>query len=156
TYAGEMVSKIVDIHSKEETILPVPIDSVSRNGRFATSFSYERLEKYMPGYGYNHEDKISFVSDQSPANTGLFLIDLETKEKRLLVDLQSLALQSSEEENSKVSFHYVSHSLFSHDGRYLSFFRRWVGEETLKRYTRLMIYDLELDELFQVPTGYMV
>ena|SRR5690606_30600369 len=156
TYAGEMVSKIVNIESKEETILPVPIDSVSRNGRLATSFSYERLEKYMPGYGYNHEDKISFVSDPHPINTGLFLIDLETKERRLLVDLRSLAQQSLKEENSRTSYHYVTHSLFSNDGRYISFFHRWVGEETFKRYTRLMIYDLELDKLFQVPTGYMV
>lgn len=156
TEHGEMVSKLVDINSRQEDTVPFPIDSASPDGRYATSFSYERLEKYMPGYGYNHKDNISFLSEKAPSETGLYLVDIKGKTRKLLVSLETLAEQAQSEENAQSSFHYVTHSLFSHNGKYISFFHRWVGEETRKRYTRLMIYNLENDELFQIPTGYMV
>lgn len=156
THEGVMIAKTIDISSQSEQIISSPIDSVSLDGKFATSFSYERLEKFMPGYGYNHSDELSFLNDKAPLNTGLFLVDLEKNTKKLLIDLKTLADQSKAEENSVESSHYVTHSLFSHDRKYISFFHRWVGEDTRKRYTRLMIYNLDTDEVFQVPTGYMV
>src|SRR5690606_17024018 len=107
-------------------------------------------------YGYNHSDDISFVKDKAPSKTGLFLVDLKKNERRLIVSLKELADQSRDHENSLESFHYVTHSLFSHDGKYISFFHRWVGDETLKRFTRLMVYDLTTGRLFQAPTGHMV
>ncbi|WP_353136502.1 hypothetical protein, partial [Pseudopedobacter sp.] len=156
TIKNEMVSKIINIESGEEKVISMPIDSVSSDGRYATSFSYHRLEKFMPGYGYCYEDDISFINEQSPDNSGLYLIDLQTKKNRLLVDLKTLANESILDDYSTISSHYVTHSLFSKDGRYISFFHRWVGKETLKRYTRLMIFDLQTSSLFQLPIGYMV
>ena len=154
---GELLgSKIVDLDTRETDFIPFPVDSVSRDGMYATSFSYERLEKFMPGYGYCHQDDISFLDEKTPDGTGFYLINLNTKERKLLVSLKELASQSIDEENASTSSHYVTHSLFSHDGRYISFFHRWVGEDTRKRYTRLMIYDVEKENLFYVPTGYMV
>lgn len=151
-----IVSNIIDIDTKEEEIIPFPIDSASSDGIHATSFSYERLEKFMPGYGYCHQDDISFLDQRAPEGTGFYLVNLKTKEMKMLVSLKELASQSANDEISSTSSHYVTHSLFSHDGRYISFFHRWVGEDTRKRYTRLMIYDMVTEKLFQVPTGYMV
>ena len=156
TNHDKMISKIINISNKEEILINYPIDSVSKDGKYATSFSYERLEKFMPGYGYCHSDEISFLNEPASKNTGLFLINLEEKSSRLIVNLMELANQSKDKENSKFSNHYVTHTLFSEDGRYVSFFHRWVGEETRKRYTRLMIYDLKKKEFFQIPTGFMV
>lgn len=156
TQDGGMISKVVNLENKQEEIIPVPIDSVSPNGTLATSFSYERLEKYMPGYGYNFKDDTSFLEEKAPAGSGLYLVDLSDKTVKLLVSLELLAEQAKSEENAKDSYHYVTHSLFSHNGKYISFFHRWVGEETRKRYTRLMIFNLKTGELFQIETGYMV
>jgi len=156
THDGRLGSRIIDINTKKTDDIPFPVDSVSSDGMYATSFSYERLEKFMPGYGYCHHDDISYIDQKAPENTGFYIVNLETKERRLLVSLKELASQALQEENAADSSHYVTHSLFSHDGRFISFFHRWVGEETRKRYTRLMIYDRENDHLFQVPTGYMV
>lgn len=156
TKSDKMISKIVDINTREEKEISFPIDSVSSDGRYASSFSYERLEKYMPGYGYCHQDDISFLSQAAPEKTGLYLIDIEFNTSRLIVTLEQLARLSEQEENSKEGFHYVTHSLFSPDGRYLSFFHRWVGDDTRKRYTRLVIYNLETNTFEVAPTGYMV
>lgn len=152
TKGCRMVSKIVDIHTKEEKIIPYPIDTLSPNGKYATSFSYQRLEEHMPGYGYIHEDKDAFIPKKAPSDTGLYLINIETKERELIADLKSLAERTKNEEASSKSDHYVTHSEFSHDSKYISFFHRWTGEYKGKRYTELMIYNLETQELFRAPT----
>lgn len=156
THNNEMCSKIVDIHTKEEDIIPYPIDTVSSDGLYATSFSYERLEKHMPGYGYAHKDDYSYMDYKTTDKTGLFLINLETKEKKLLVDLKTLSDSTKPCEASSESNHYVTHSEFSHDSKYISFLHRWTGDYKGKRYTELMIYNLETDEMFRFPTtGHM-
>ncbi len=152
----KLESKIVNILTNDEKHISFPIDSVNHTGDFATSFSYERLEKYMPGYGYNHSDSISFLHEKSSSNTGLYLVDLKNNSQELLVSLEELSKLSSDMEASKESSHYVTHSLFSTNGNYISFFHRWVGKETRKRYTRLLIYDLEKKVIIPISTGYMV
>lgn len=144
----------VDNHNKRE--IDYPIDSVSSDGRFATSFSYERLQKYMPGYGYEFNDRYSFIDEKAPSKTGLYIVDLETNTRSLIVSLKDLADNSIKEEMSLEGYHYVTHSLFSPDGNYVSFFHRWVGKDTRKRYTRLVIYDIQTKTYIIAPTGYMV
>lgn len=153
---GTLLSIIYDINTLESKEVCMPIDSASHDGRFATSFSYERLEKYMPGYGYCYEDDYSYIDNQYPEKSGLFLVDLKTNTSSLLVSLKKLYELVKEEVGASVSNHYVTHSLFSNDNKYIAFFHRWVGDDTRKRYTRFMIYDLAKKELFSLPTGYMV
>jgi hypothetical protein len=156
TLKGKMVSKIIDIHSRKEKVIPYPIDTVSPDGSYATSFSYQRLEEHMPGYGYCHPDDYASIDEKAPSDTGFYLINLDTGERTLLADLKSLAKRTKREEASIRSDHYVTHSEFSHDSKYVSFFHRWTGEDKSKRYTKLMIYNLDTDELFGIPAaGYM-
>lgn len=152
THNGVLGAKVIDIYSKEEDIIPYPIDTMSKDGKYATSFSYERLEKHMPGYGYPHQDNYSYVDEETTDKTGLYIIDLETKQRRLLVDLKTLSDSTTSFEASTDSHHYVTHSEFSHDGKYISFLHRWTGEYKSKRYTELMIYNMETDKMFRFPT----
>lgn len=152
TTNDNMNSKIVNIHSGDENIIPFPIDTVSPDGKYATSFSYERLEKHMPGYGYCHKDEYSYIDEKSSNETGLFIVELHTKERKLIVSLDELANSTASFEASNVSDHYVTHSEFSHDSKLISFLHRWTGEYKGKRYTELMIYNLETGKLIRVPT----
>lgn len=152
TVNGRMSSKIVNINTMEEVVIPYPIDTVSPCGKFATSFSYERLEEHMPGYGYCHLDDYSYMNKKAPKETGLFLINLNTKEAKLLVDLESLAKGTSQLDGSLEWDHYVTHSEFSHDSKLISFMHRWSGEYKGKRYTEFMLYNLKNDNLSRIPT----
>ncbi len=152
THNKEMCAKIVDIYSKEENIIPYSIDTVSSDGLYATSYSYERLEEHMPGYGYVHKDDHSYMDKKTTDKTGLFLINLKTMERKLLVDLKKLSDNTANFEASSESHHYVTHSEFSHDSKYISFLHRWTGKYKGKRYTELMIYNMENEELFRFPT----
>src|SRR5690606_36671619 len=77
-------AKVYNIQSKEERLLSWPIASVTKDGKLATSFSYSRLERLMPGYGYNYVNVDKSLNDKAPSDTGLFIIDVVRNETRLL------------------------------------------------------------------------
>lgn len=152
---GNLVSKIVNIDTKNEQIIDFPIDTMSNDGKLATSFSYSRLQRLMPGYGYPCQDE-NFLDEKAPKETGLFVIDLEKNTRKLLVSLNELAEELEDISLSQNYSHYVTHSEFSFDGRYISFLHRWTADDIRKRTTRLVIYDLRENTYFVAPTDGMV
>lgn len=157
TYIDKRIcSVIVDVTTGCSKILNYPIDTVSPDGKYATSFSYERLELLMPGYGYPYSDTYSYCEERYPSETGLYIIDLKTEERRMLLSLSQLHDELEGYENKSECMHYVTHTEFSGSGRYISFMHRWVGKEKRLRWTRLLIYDLETGQYFALPTNGMV
>lgn len=154
SFAGKLGSRIFNLGTKELKDIGFPIDTVHRKKRIATSFSYERLEKLMPGYGYPYADD-SYLNENASANTGIFLVDLERNTNELLVSLEELVEELNNQELYQYR-HYVTHSEFSLDGQYISFLHRWVGEDVMKRWSRLVVYDLSNKSFFALPTSGMV
>lgn len=146
-------SLLVNIETHEEKVVDWPIDTVSPDGHYATSFSYERLQKMMPGYGYLYGDADSNMSENISKNTGLFLIDLERNERRLLLSLEQIASFEAED-GMRDTFHFVTHTSFSFDYRYISFLHRWY--RGIYRRTRLIVYDTETGRMYASPTTGMV
>lgn len=153
---GVLKSELVDIRDKSKINIDYPIDTVSPDGKYATSFSYERLEMLMPGYGYPYKDADSYIDELAPVKSGLFLIDLASGKRKLLVDLKTLSEDAEIPEAQRGFRHYVTHSEFSENGRYISFMHRWVGNEIRLRWTRLLIYDLKENRYFSLPAKEMV
>jgi Tol biopolymer transport system component len=141
------------VASEEKRLVSWPIDSVSADGRLATSFSYGRLEQLMPGYGYAVGDDEAHLDLLTTADTGLYLIDLAKNERRLLVSLQQLSDLQTEGRMAD-TYHFVTHTEFSPDGRYVAFLHRWY-KGTFKG-TRLVVIDLQTNELHISPTTGMV
>lgn len=154
TCEGEKLNAtICDVATGNKRLLGWPIDSVSGDGLWATSFSYGRLEKLMPGYGYAVSDDEAFLDQYAPASTGLYLVDLTKNERQMLVSLEQLtALQP--ELSMADTFHFVTHTEFSPCGRYVAFLHRWY-KGTFK-HTRLVVLDLETREMYVSPTTGMV
>lgn len=144
---------ICDINSGDTRRVSWPIDHVSGDGKWATSFSYGRLERLMPGYGYAVGDNETLAEAYAPEETGLYLVDLQTNTRRMLMSLKQLAdLQSEESMTDK--YHFVTHTEFSPDGRYIAFLHRWY-KGTFQR-TRLVVYDLQTGHVHISPTTGMV
>lgn len=150
---GKMVSEIVDITTQEKVYLDYPIDTIAHNHKQATTFSYERLQHCMPGYGYPYQDGEAYLSEPYPKETGLFTLDLVTGKRELLVSLYELAMSGPEEFRGDY-IHYVTHTEFSHDDRYISFLHRWIRMEgtNLKRWTRIMVYDTATSKVIELPS----
>jgi Tol biopolymer transport system component len=144
---------ICEIATGENRLIGWPIDSVSADGRWATTFSYGRLEKLMPGYGYAIGDDEADLEDNSPEGTGLYLIDLTKNERQMLVSLKQLS-ELQPEADMADTCHFVTHTEFSSDGRYVAFLHRWY-KGTFKR-TRLIVLDLQTRQMYVSPTSGMV
>ncbi len=151
---GKLVSTIIDVETGISRNLPDPIDAVfvSEKEQLATSFSYERLQMCMPGYGYPYADD-SFKDEKAPSSTGLFLMDLNSGNKKLIVPISKLKEMFGSECADKY-FHYVTHSEFSKDGRYISFLYRRMEEDgdINKRITLMVVYDRTNGKLTLLPT----
>lgn len=151
---GSLCSVILNLDTKESDIVPFPIDSIyiDNNTRLATSFSYERLERCMPGYGYPYKDN-GKVDIAAPEDTGLFLVDLVTSERKILISLKDIALIVTGE-IEKEYLHFVTHTEFSHDGRYISFLYRRIPKEGnyMKRRSVMCVYDRQDEKLVILPT----
>ena len=149
-----LVSKVVNIDSLEERIICSPIDSIYVSGEqmVATTFSYERLQRCMPGYGYPYSDD-SFLDKNYSMDTGLYEIDINTGVPSLLLSLSEIAtVANTLEENEYL--HFVTHSEYSKDGKYISFLYRRIPKKGnyMKRRTNIMVYDRELKRLQMLPT----
>ena len=152
---GNYCSKIINKSGKVIDFFPFPIDSVSKCGNFATSFSYERLEKMMPGYGYIFKEKYSYVNKKITSKTGLFIYNLQTKKIKYFISLESLCLNI--DQKFKSYYHYVTHTSFSENGKYISFMHRWTDpNKTLKRWSILKVLNTENNEIITLPTDLMV
>ena len=151
--AGRLCAALCDIESGTRQVVPWPIDSVSPDGRYATTFSYGRLECLMPGYGYATGDDEAFTDICCPEDTGLWLIDLLTMERRSLIDLKTLSCLQPEADMAD-KYHFVTHTEFSPDGRYVAFLHRWY--RGVFQRTRLVVYDLQTGQVHLSPTTGMV
>ena len=140
--------------SKKESIISYPIDTVSHNGRYATTFSYRRLEKMMPGYGYDVEDG-SYLDEAAPKDTGLYLIDIKQNTRSLLLSLADLA-KMEPTENMKGARHFVTHTEFSPDNQRIAFLHRWTFDDPDERFTRLITCRLDGTDIHISPTTDMV
>ena len=136
------VSKIYSLLKKNIIVVDFPIDTISSNGKYATSFSYERLNRYMPGYGYLFSDE-PFFEENSSDKTGLYLCDIENNEKKLIVSLRELS-EIIPNETMNGAHHFVTHTQFSPDGSRIAFLHRWTyGDNPDKRYSRLVTCKLD-------------
>ena len=95
--ANRLVSKIHDLSTGEYQVIDCPIDAVYHDGQrsLASSFSYECLERCMPGYGYPYRDG-GKLDDPAPKDSGLFLVDLKENTSELLISLSELAQMEDE------------------------------------------------------------
>ena len=154
TVKDHLGANICSLDQSEIVEIDYPIDTVSPDGRYAASFSYERLNRYMPGYGYLLSDS-AFFEEPNSEHTGLFLIDLENNERKLILSLRQLAAIRPEP-TMKNANHYVTHTEFSPDGKKIAFLHRWTFDDPAKRWTRLITCDLDGSNIYVSPTSGMV
>lgn len=90
---GAMASISLDINTGNKSILPRPISAVAKTGKFALSLTYGRLSRMRKVVGY--VDVVDpFANEAHPKKDGVFLIDLETNQSKLIVSIAEVFEQS--------------------------------------------------------------
>jgi hypothetical protein len=129
---SQYVSVIMNVHTKKEIkIIPYPVSAVSPDGKEAVSINFSRLRITRPDYGYggNFQDPREDIS--LPDDDGLFLIDLQTGDSKLLVSykqVQDLVPPIAENDIA-----WFNHTLFSRKGSKIFWLSR--QKDGNRRYT---------------------
>lgn len=112
---GRFVSVIMNVHSKKELkVIPYPVCAVSPNGREALSFNFSRMRITRPDYGYGGNGQNPGTDITFPDDDGLFHIDLESGNAKLIVSLAQV--KEMVPEVPEGGLEYINHTLFSRDG----------------------------------------
>ncbi|MFO7901750.1 MAG: hypothetical protein R6U98_03745 [Pirellulaceae bacterium] len=118
------VCHILDTKTGQSRTIPHPIYSVSPDGKSAVAPDFRRIQDVRPGYGYAGP-KDPFAADLAPEQTGIFHIDLETGESRLIISLADIAGRGAIPNKEPGIKHYFNHLLFSPDGSRFIALHRW-------------------------------
>lgn len=120
---GKFISRIVNIHTKKERMLPHPIYTLSPNGKFGVGTNFTRIQYVRPGYGYKGVEDPNLL-DLSPDSEGIYTIDLATGETKTIVTYQQISQVARSPGDVSNWFHYFNHLLISPDSTRLFFLNR--------------------------------
>lgn len=154
------VSRVVDVKTGESRTIPKPIYAVSPGGRTAVTLDFGRLQNLRPGYGYQGvADR--YVEERAPKDLGIWRVDLESGDAKLIVSLADLAKIPHKGAPLGDVWQWVNHLLISPDGERFIFLHRWrdkfdpaTGKFSDPFYTRMFTAKLDGSDLFVLdPSG---
>ena len=124
---GKFVTVIHNLETGEERTVPHPVSAVSKDGKWAVSINYARLRICRPDYGYPGPGQDAMKDDPWPDNDGLWLVNLETGEAKLLLSIaQARDLMTPVE--SEDGLGYFCHTIISPHAKRIFFLARTVGD----------------------------
>lgn len=132
-------ARILDTNSGKTKDYRIAISSISPSGKHALAPQFSRLGKHWRAYGYQGLSGLS-VGDRAPSDDGLWEVDLEKNETRLLISISELD-EIAGHPAPKESFRFLTHPSYSPSGTKIVFLERYfVPGGTL--YTRMYCGDL--------------
>jgi len=131
---GKFVSVILNVHTKQELkTIPYPVSAVSPDGKEAVSINFSRLRNTRADYGYGGEGQDSKTDVKFPEDDGLFLVDLETGDIKLIVSIEDVIDQVPEVLDEGIE--YFNHTLFSRDGSKIFWLARAIPRRNTTSFT---------------------
>ena len=146
---GKLCSVIIDLHTKKENEICLPIYDVARNGEIAFSLDFIRLNKLRTGYGYiNINNDKNYVTE-----TCIYHIDLLKNTKKPILSYDYLK-EFVPRKNMINATHKVNHIMINPDGGRIMFLHRWITKQGKK--SRLITMDTEGNKLYNLLDDGMV
>lgn len=143
-------SEILNINTGNRKKLCMPIYSVSDDGSFFLTLSFDRLAEIRPDYGYfNKKYSVLLNNDED----GIWKIDIKQNTSKLILSLNDL-IKFSPVASMMNSRHKVNHIDIAPDGERFMFLHRWIGPEG--RFMRLLTAKVDGSDLFYVTGDDMV
>jgi hypothetical protein len=139
---GMAISRLIALGSGKIIQITRALGSISPNGKWAVAYNFNRVERYMPGYGYQNLIDTQELEKQRPLHDGMYLIDMETGTEKLLFSIADVAELIDNEPSMRGAFHFFSHTIFSPSSKRFVFLHRWTRGDVRKRWSRLLTSDL--------------
>lgn len=149
---GRYCSVIYDITSGEEHLLPLPVYTVSQDGKTALSLDFSRLHRMRPGYGYSNLPDIT-EAEKLPDKTCIWLLNIETGETGEVLKYTDFSGFETRPEMEGAE-HKVNHLMISPNGQRFMVLHRWFKGQ--RKYTRLVTCNIDGTEMFNLSDDDMV
>ena len=147
-------SVILDILTMEERVLPMPVYTVSVDGKTALSLDFSRLHNLRLGYGYAELPEVT-KGVALPHETCIWRLDIETG---VVVPLLKYTDFSSFEPRPEMlvegSVHKVNHLMLSPNGKRFMVLYRWFCGQ--RKYTRLITCNVDGSDMYLLSDDDMV
>ena len=125
---------------------------LSKDGRLAFGLDYARLFR-LGGYGYSGIGD-SYLNDPIPSQTGITILDLQTKEIKLLVSVKEVACFGTRGRIPGTSHHYLTHLCVNPSSTRIAFLHRYfMGDGGMM--TRLMTIGTDGSNLRCLAQGFL-
>jgi hypothetical protein len=119
------VCRVLEVKTRKLRTLPRAISSISPDGKTAVCEDYSRLRDLRPVCGYaGIPDK--YANQPAPAEIGVWRMDMDSGESRLLVSVAELA-KIPYPKQAPDDRHYINHLSWSPDGKRFTMFTRWIA-----------------------------
>ncbi|MBN1931051.1 MAG: hypothetical protein JW786_05525 [Desulfobacterales bacterium] len=137
------ISKVINRSGQLKKTYPIPVNSVSRCGKFALSLNYDRLARMRPDYGYFNKKNNDLPVDDH--EDGIWYLDLSSRQTKLLITLEQLKSLSYSTTMENAT-HKVNHIDINPGGTRFMFLHRWIGPQG--RFMRLITANQDGSGLF--------
>lgn len=151
---GKYCSVILDVFSGVERVLPMPVYTVSADGKTALSLDFSRLHNLRLGYGYSAlpEETKDVALPDTPC---IWKMDIETGEVTELFKYTDFAnFQPRLEMQEEGSVHKVNHLMLSPNGKRFMVLYRWFCGQ--RKYTRLITCNVDGTDMYVLSDDDMV
>jgi hypothetical protein len=118
------VSHILDVKTGEKRTLPLPVYTISPDGKWAVTPDFARIDYCRSGYGYSGIPD-PCADEKAPAKSGIWRMNLETGEHQLIFSIADAVAIPHPELDLTQLWNWFNHLLISPDGRRLIFLHRW-------------------------------
>jgi len=151
---GKYCSVVLNVETGEEKMLPVPVYTVSADGKTALSLDFSRLHSLRLGYGYAALPEVT-KDVALPDTTAVWKMDIETGEVKELLKYTDFAnFQPRPEMQEEGSVHKVNHVMLSPNGKRFMVLYRWFCGQ--RKYTRLVTCNADGTDMYVLSDDDMV
>lgn len=151
---GKYCSVIIEVATGEERVLPMPVYTVSADGKIALSLDFSRLHSLRLGYGYAGLPEVT-KGGALPDTTAVWKMNIETGAVvELLKYTEFATFQPRLEMQEEGSVHKVNHLMLSPNGKRFMVLYRWFCGQ--RKYTRLVTCNVDGTDMYVLSDDDMV
>ena len=134
-------TEIKNIKTGETRRLPLAVANISNDRKYGLCLNMSRIFDFRPGYGYS-EVPDPYFDIKAPEDDGVFLMDMETGEYKLIINYADIIKQFPREPYTDCKL-VVNHITFNTSGTRFLFLLRNFREGNAMWNTQLITSDLE-------------